>query len=83
MRPTMLLFIVARGESHLYETLRREFADEPSVEIVLDRRVGERRRSQVPPPVERRRGERRWHAEAEDYLRSLGWAVVRREVPVP
>ncbi len=82
MRATMLLFIVARGEPHLYETLRREFAGEPSVEIVLDRRVGERRRGCTPPSVERRQGERRSHAEAEDYLRTLGWAVVRREVPV-
>lgn len=72
-----LLFVVADSETRLYESLRKSFADEDSVEIVLDRRRGDRRRDSLPVTEERRRGPRRTHDIAND-LRRIGWAVVRR-----
>jgi hypothetical protein len=47
--------------------------------VVLDRRMGERRRSLSPPPVERRHIERR-HRDITRELQSSGWALVRRPV---
>lgn len=39
------LVIVRRGHFATYELLTRAFADDPSVEIIWDRRIGERRQS--------------------------------------
>ncbi len=39
------LVIVRRGHFATYEVLTRAFADDPSVEIIWDRRIDERRRS--------------------------------------
>lgn len=77
----MLLFIVNREEPNLYEALRREFAGERRVEVIIDRRFGEQRREQAPFAEERRRGERRTRAEADAHLRAVGWAVVRQADP--
>ena len=72
----MLLFIVSRDESTLYDVLRREFASEREVNVMLDRRVVQRRRNGGPPRGdERRHSDRRVHAQVEAGLRSLGWAV--------
>jgi hypothetical protein len=53
-----LVFIVSRTEPKQYLYLKHFWEDEER-EVVLDRRVGERRRSLRLPPVERRRVERR------------------------
>jgi hypothetical protein len=45
-----LLFIVSRTESRQHLYLKHVFADE-SRDVVLDRRMGERRRSVRPPPI--------------------------------
>ena len=71
-----LVFIVSRSEPKHYLYLKHEFADESS-DVVLDRRAGERRRSQRPLPTERRHMERR-HRDVTGELQSSGWAVVRR-----
>ena len=73
-----LLFIVSRTEPKQYLYLKHVFADE-SRDVVLDRRMGERRRSLRPPPAERRHVERR-HRDVTRELRSSGWALVRRPV---
>jgi len=52
------LFIVARGDDHLYEELRQQFAANPEVEVLVDRRHAERRRDQTLYDPERRRGDR-------------------------
>jgi hypothetical protein len=39
------LVIVRRGHFATFELLTRSFADDPSVQIVWDRRMGERRQS--------------------------------------
>jgi len=75
-----LLFIVSRSEPKRYMYLRHEYADE-SNEVILDRRGGDRRRSERPPPLERRHVERRHRDITSDLrknLRKTGWAVLRR-----
>jgi hypothetical protein len=76
----MLLFIVSRDQSTLYAALRHEFGTEREVSVVLDRRVGERRRNGGPPgDGERRQSDRRVHMQVEASLRSLGWAIIQSD----
>jgi len=73
-----LLFVVASGRGDLVDLLQRQFADvADAVEIVPDRRTGERRTHAVRVGVDRRVGERRTRDVDED-LRSMGWALIRR-----
>lgn len=71
------LFIVSRLEPQLFEYLSREFASEDDVRVILDRRVGERRRSAGTHDVERRQGDRRTLAHVPRQINSLGYAFVR------
>jgi len=71
-----LVFIVSRTEPKRYLYLKHEFADE-SRDMVLDRRMCERRRSLRPPPMERRHIDRRYRDVTRE-LQSSGWALVRR-----
>lgn len=72
------LLIVARSEPTVYEYVKRTFAGEDSVEVIMDRRLGERRRASASAAVERRRADRRSAPPIHDRLRSPGWAVVHR-----
>jgi hypothetical protein len=72
-----MIFVVARDQPVLFETLRREFSSDREIEVIMDRRHGERRQVVIPYAVERRRAERRLHNDAESQLKSLGWALVR------
>jgi hypothetical protein len=72
-----LVFIVSRSEPKQYLYLKHFYADDHR-EVILDRRAGERRRNQRPPPLaERRHLERRRYDITRD-LESPGWALVRR-----
>jgi hypothetical protein len=71
-----LLVIVGREEPARYAYLRHVFASE-TVEVITDRRREERRRREMAPPFDKRRGERRVRSILQD-LHSLGWALVRR-----
>ena len=52
-----------------------------SVEVILDRRTAERRRSPDRSGApERRRGDRRLMLEIDNHLRAMGWAIVRLDV---
>jgi hypothetical protein len=73
-----LVFIVSRTEPKQYLYLKHVFADE-SKDVVLDRRLCERRRCVRPPPLERRHVERRYR-DITNELRSSGWALARRPV---
>ncbi|HEV3216753.1 MAG TPA: hypothetical protein VGZ27_13565 [Vicinamibacterales bacterium] len=53
------LVIVRRGHFATFELLTRTFADDPSVNIIWDRRMGERRRADGRQEGERRRTDRR------------------------
>lgn len=71
-----LVFVVAPGQRRLFESLTRTFAGDDSVQVVLDRRTGERRRRGERPLADRRRADRRRRRDVEDKLASRGYAVV-------
>ena len=72
-----LIFIVSRTEQKQYRHLKHVYSD-ATEDIVLDRRTGERRRSQRLRLPDRRHMERRRRDIGQD-LQSTGWALVRRE----
>ena len=73
-----LLFVVAAGRADLVEFLGRQFADvADAIEIIPDRRVGERRQRAVTVGTDRRVTDRRTH-DVEHDLQTMGWAFVRR-----
>ena len=69
------LCIVRRDRPDLFEELREQFKDTPDVEVMFDRRIGERRRKGSPPATDRRRrsDRRQYHNE----LRLLGWMLTK------
>ena len=74
------LFIVSRQLPGVYEHLREQFGQEPNVEVILDRRKGERRQpeaSEPPPGADRRHGQRRRNGSVDEQLRVMGYAFVR------
>lgn len=72
-----LLLIVSRQNRESYGYAQRLFGEEPRVEIILDRRYGERRRWQDQYFQERRNGDRR-HLRAQESPRGLSWAIAAR-----
>jgi len=79
------LVIVAHEELSRHESLKDTFADE-SADVILDWRMGERRRRHVLVEVERRSGDRRRRDITTD-LQKHDWAIVRNRstssAPVP
>ncbi|HZF05519.1 MAG TPA: hypothetical protein VE932_14405 [Patescibacteria group bacterium] len=74
------LFIVSRQQLDLYRYLSREFSTEADVEVILDRRYGERRvhgDRRSAPRAERRQTDRRGQTQIGSQLNSLGYAFVR------
>jgi CRP-like cAMP-binding protein len=53
------LLIVSRDRPELYEQLKRDFAEDQEVEVILDRRLEERRKLGGAQNPERRRSDRR------------------------
>ena len=80
------LLIVSRGNEALASYLEQHFKGDRTVEVMVDRRQGERRRSgrptaKAPPteeaaPPERRRNDRRGHPEVDNELRLTSFAIV-------
>ena len=62
------MFIVSREHVWLHNHLRERFQDDPRVDVILDRRVGQRRSTLVATPDERRRRDRRRPASPEEDL---------------
>jgi hypothetical protein len=74
------IFIVARDRPDLYRYLSQTFADAENVQVIWDRRAGERRVANTEPRrPERRRGERRRRASVEQELRTIGYAFISIE----
>ncbi len=71
-----LLLIVSRTDLAQYAYLKRVFGSK-TVDVILDRRVGEERQSQERAAAERRRMDRRERDITKD-LQIFGWALVRR-----
>lgn len=71
-----VLMIVSRERPTLFERLSEEFEGDAGIAVVLDRRVGERRRaSHAVTAAEQRRADRR-QQNIQVQLRRLGWATV-------
>ena len=69
------LWIIPRDDAGLYEYFTTHFAGRQDVEVILDRRQGQRRQRAGSSPTERRRAERRRHSVEAD-LTALGVAIV-------
>jgi hypothetical protein len=70
------VLIVARHRRQLYEEIKRAFAGHESVDVILDRRVLERRSSKEAPGVDRRSRSRRSRSAIDEQLRTIGWSLV-------
>ena len=82
------LLIVSRGNEALASYLAQHFKGDSTVQVMVDRRHGERRhsrpRSPIPvapataqaAPPERRRNDRRGHPEIDNELRLTSFAIV-------
>ncbi|TMQ23502.1 MAG: hypothetical protein E6K82_10825 [Candidatus Rokuibacteriota bacterium] len=70
------LFIVARDRSDLYRYLSQTFADAENVEVIWDRRAGERRQGDTAASPERRRRQRRSRNSIDEELRTVGYAFL-------
>jgi hypothetical protein len=75
----MRLVIVRSDDVRLYERVQAEFADEPDVEVIKDRRHADRRLNDLGHEPERRRGDRRiGEGPVGRALKSVGWAEIVR-----
>jgi hypothetical protein len=70
------LFVVSRRYPDLYEYLRERFASDTAVEVILDRRIAQRRRADTPQETERRRADRRRRPEVEIELETRSHAII-------
>jgi len=70
------VFIVSRRHPDLYQYLRERFASDTDVEVILDRRVAERRQRQSAHDGERRRADRRRRPEVERELENRSHAII-------
>jgi len=73
-----LVFIVSRYRPKLHDYLKREFAGNDEVAVIVDRRIGERRLREVSQGAERRQADRR-QTLIDERLRALGWAIIWRD----
>lgn len=73
------LLTVAREKPALFDYLRQAFAGEKEVQIVFDRRRGQRRQRAPASESGRRRADRRSPPTTEENLRAYGFSVFRRE----
>jgi len=71
------LIIVARGQPDLWRALVDEFKDLPEIQVLLDRRTGERRTRSAQVAHERRVRERRSLPRLEDELHARQYVLVR------
>jgi len=70
------LVVVSRQHPDLYVYLRDRFATEADVEVILDRRLADRRRERVPTEIERRSLGRRQRQDADLQLRVRSHVIV-------
>jgi hypothetical protein len=83
LRPRRCMLIVPRSKLELYQSLKRSFADNDRVEVVLDRRFAQRRTGGASHEPERRRAERRVRTATEAELRAGRWTLVPVSEPSP
>ncbi len=67
------VYVTSRERRDVFERLSAEFATQSDIRVILDRRRGDRRQTDVPRAgEERRRRDRRGHADLELELRAVG-----------
>ena len=78
--PAHYLFIVARNRPDILERVRERLRDDVRIEVIGDRRRGERRTSAVARAAERRRADRRRPTRHWDDLSVYPTLVVQKRV---
>lgn len=76
-RRVLSLIIVAREQQELWRSLVNEFRGVDQIQILLDRRRGERRTPRGPVAYDRRTRERRSLPRLEDDLHARQYVLVR------
>jgi hypothetical protein len=77
------LFIVSRDNPELHAYLKAQFDPDADVEVILDRRRGERRAPSSRSDIERRASDRRSRPEIDVELRSSSHAFLTLSDPPP
>lgn len=73
-------YIVSRGDWDLQDRLSRDFAGEPTIEVVMDRRIRERRATDTHVAIEQRRRERRRSGrDIAEQLLDRGYAITEQD----
>jgi hypothetical protein len=75
------LFIVARSRPDILERVRERLQGDERIEVIVDRRYGERRRADVSRVPDRRAADRRRAAKAWDDLSLSPTLVAQKRVP--
>jgi hypothetical protein len=76
------LLVVAGDEPYLLGKVQSTFEDLSTVQVVRDRRRGERRRTRVEPPEGERRVAERRSFEVGAQLSRFGWVLIPLRRPV-
>jgi len=77
------LFIVSRGNAKLASSLQQHFTGDTTVQVIVDRRHGERRQQSAEIMSERRRADRRIRPYVDKELRLTSFAIVTLPGPEP
>jgi len=77
--PVRCLFIVARDQPGLWDHLRRDFAEDEEVQVILDRRGDERRLSVQARDPERRQAGRRRPPSIDTDLRYRSFVILHEQ----
>jgi hypothetical protein len=77
------LIIVARDQPELWRALTREFGQSQEIRVLLDRRLGERRKDDQSYVPDRRGMDRRSMPRIEDDVRSRQYVLVRPHYRMP
>jgi len=81
--PDRFLFIVSRGNAKLASELQHHFTGDTTVQVVVDRRYGERRQQSADVTADRRRADRRTRPHVDKELRLTSFAIVTLPEPEP
>jgi len=79
--PDRFLFIVSRSNVKLASYLQNHFSGDATVQVVVDRRHGERRQQSTDVATERRRADRRARPHVDKELRLTSFAIVTLPAP--
>ena len=81
--PDRFLVIVSRRSSKLAGYLQNHFSGDATVQVVVDRRFGERRQQSASVHTDRRRADRRSRPHVDKELRLTSFAIVTLPRPDP